>query len=48
MAKRHGLDTLEATNLLMTATQAIDQLLVALINGHQTQLAENAPKRETP
>jgi len=48
MAKRRGLDTLEATNLLMTATQAIDQLLVALINGHQTQLAENAPKRETP
>jgi len=45
VAKRRGLDTLEATNLLVTATQAIDQLLVALMSGHETELAEHAPKR---
>jgi excisionase family DNA binding protein len=45
VARRRGLDTVEATNLLVTATQAIDQLLVALMSGHETELAENAPKR---
>jgi len=41
VARRRGLDTVEATNLLVTATQAIDQLLVALMSGHETELAEN-------
>jgi excisionase family DNA binding protein len=45
VARRRGLDTVEATTLLVTATQAIDQLLVALMSGHETELAENAPKR---
>ena len=45
VARRRGLDTVEATNLLVTATQAIDQLLVALMSGHETELAENAPLR---
>ena len=39
VARRRGLDTIEATNLLVTATQAIDQLLVALMSGHETELA---------
>jgi excisionase family DNA binding protein len=42
VARRRGLDTVEATHLLVTATQAIDQLLVALMRGHETELAENA------
>ena len=41
VARRRGLDTVEATNLLVTATQAIDQLLVALMSGHEAELAEN-------
>jgi excisionase family DNA binding protein len=45
VARRRGLDTVEATNLLVTATQAIDQLLLALLNGHATELAENASLR---
>jgi hypothetical protein len=45
VARRRGLDTVEATNLLVTATQAIDQLLVALMNGHETELALNTPVR---
>jgi excisionase family DNA binding protein len=45
VARRRGLDTVEATNLLVTATLAIDQLLVALMNGHQSELAENAPTK---
>jgi excisionase family DNA binding protein len=45
VARRRGLDTVEATNLLVTATQAIDQLLVALMSGHETELAENASLR---
>ena len=45
VARRRGLDTVEATNLLVTATQAIDQLLVALMSGHETELAENSPNR---
>ncbi|MBE3075616.1 MAG: helix-turn-helix domain-containing protein [Actinobacteria bacterium] len=45
VARRRGLDTVEATNLLVTATQAIDQLLVALMNGHETELAKNAPNK---
>jgi len=43
VARRRGLDTVEATNLLVTATQAIDQLLVALMSGHETELAKEAP-----
>ena len=42
VARRRGLDTIEATNLLVTATQAIDQLLVALMSGHETELAKKA------
>ena len=42
VARRRGLDTIEATNLLVTATQAIDQLLVALMSGHGTELAKKA------
>jgi excisionase family DNA binding protein len=42
VAQRRGLDTIEATNLLVTATQAIDQLLVALMSGHESELAKNA------
>lgn len=45
VARRRGLDTIEATTLLVTATQAIDQLLVALITGHETETAELAPTR---
>lgn len=45
VARRRGLDTVEATNLLVTANEAIDQLLVALMNGHETELAENASVR---
>ena len=43
LARRRGLDTIEATNLLVTATQAIDQLLVALMTGHETELARMSP-----
>jgi excisionase family DNA binding protein len=42
VARRRGLDTIEATNLLVTATQAIDQLLVALMSGHETELAKQS------
>jgi hypothetical protein len=42
VARRRGLDTVEATTLLVTATQAIDELLVALMSGHETELAQNA------
>lgn len=45
VARRRGLDTVEATDLLLTATQAIDQLLVSLIIGHQDQLALTAPTK---
>src|SRR5680860_276052 len=46
VARRRGLDTTESTNLLVTATQAIDQLLVALMSGHETELAEIASERD--
>lgn len=45
VARRRGLDTIESTNLLVTATKAIDQLLVALMSGHATELAENSTVR---
>jgi hypothetical protein len=45
VARRRGLDTIESTNLLVTATQAIDQLLVALMSGHETELAKSASER---
>ena len=47
VARRRGLDTIESTNLLVTATQAIDQLLVALMNGHETELSKIAPERRS-
>jgi hypothetical protein len=46
VARRRGLDTIEATNLLVTATQAIDQLLVALMSGHATEQAEKVLVRD--
>jgi excisionase family DNA binding protein len=45
VARRRGLDTVEATNLLLTATRAIDQLLVALMDGHAIELAEHPSVR---
>jgi len=45
VARRRGLDTNESTTLLVTATQAIDQLLVALMNGHEAELARTATER---
>lgn len=45
VSRRRGLDTAEATNLLVTATQAIDPLLVALMNGHETEIAKIASTR---
>ncbi len=47
VARRRGLDTIESTNLLVTATQAIDQLLVALMSGHETELAKIASERDS-
>lgn len=44
VARRRGLDTLEATNLLVTATQAIDELLIALMKSHEIELAANGPR----
>ena len=43
MARSRGLNTVEATDLLVVATKAIDQLLVALVRGHETEMAKNAP-----
>jgi len=48
VARRRGLDTVEATNLFVTATQAIDQLLIALMSGHETELAKIASPGGTP
>ena len=45
VSRRRGLDTVEATNLLVTATEAIDQLLVALMSGHETEIVEIASPR---
>jgi len=35
IARRRGLDTVETTILLMTATEAFDQLLTAAVRGHE-------------
>ena len=48
MARRRGLDTAEATDLLVTATAAIDQLLVALMSGHEVEMAQTSPTRGNP
>ena len=40
LARRHSLDTFEATDLLVTATQGFDQLLVALMSSYEIELAE--------
>ena len=45
MARRRGLDTPHTTELLGTATQAIDQLLVALMGGHEAEMVQLAPTR---
>ncbi len=44
LARRHSLDTLEATDLLLSATQGFDQLLVALMSSYGSEMA--AAKRE--
>jgi phage gp36-like protein len=36
VARRHGLDTTEATDLLESATEAVDRLLDALMEGYET------------
>lgn len=36
IARRHGLDTTEATDLLESATEAVDRLLGALMEGYET------------
>jgi excisionase family DNA binding protein len=38
-ARRRGLDTAEATDLLEAATEAVDTLLAALVRGHETGTA---------
>jgi excisionase family DNA binding protein len=43
MSRRRGLDTVAATDLLATASEAIDQLQVAVISGHQAEIAPNVP-----
>jgi hypothetical protein len=45
MSRRRGLDTVAATDLLATASEAIDQLQVAVISGHQAEMAPSAPTR---
>lgn len=45
MSRRRGLDTITATDLLVTANQTIDQLQVAVVSGHQGQMAQNASSR---
>jgi hypothetical protein len=36
VSRRHGLDTAEATDLLESATEAVDRLLGVLIEGYET------------
>jgi len=43
LSRRRGLDTVAATDLLATASEAIDQLQVAVISGHQAEMAPSAP-----
>jgi len=45
MARRRALDTVQTTELLVAATLAIDQLLVALIGGHGAEMEQTAPTR---
>ena len=45
MVRRRGLDTLQTTEMLGTATQAIDQLLVALMGGHAAEMAQSTLTR---
>jgi excisionase family DNA binding protein len=47
MSRRRGLDTVAATDLLATASEAIDQLHVAVISGHQAETARSASTRGT-
>jgi hypothetical protein len=47
MARRRALDTVQTTELLVAATLAIDQLLVALIGGHGAEMEQTAPTRGT-
>lgn len=43
LARRRGLDTAEATDLLETATEATDLLLSSLMGGHATAAARPSP-----
>ena len=47
VARRRGLDTSEATDLLETATEAIDRLLSALMRGHATARRTRRATRRT-
>lgn len=42
-----GLNTSETTDVLVAATQATDQVLAALMKGHESQMAKQASKVET-
>ncbi len=48
VARRRGLDTAEATDLLQTATEAIDLLLSSLMSGHTPATAEPSPVEVIP
>jgi excisionase family DNA binding protein len=43
MSRCRGLDTVAATDLLVSANQAIDQLQVAVVSGHQVEMAQHPP-----
>ncbi len=47
VARRRALDTTEATNLLETATEAIDRLLGALMGGHEDAMTRGCPPTMT-
>jgi hypothetical protein len=48
MAGRRGLDAAQTSDLLVTSTGAIDQLLVALMSGHENELATKPLPRGCP
>lgn len=43
VARRRGFNTVEATELLVTADGAFDRLLTALLTGYETRAAEETP-----
>lgn len=48
MARGRGLDTVAATEILVTATEAIDHLQVGVISGHQAEMAHADMERTAP